>query len=1071
MSSRNVLKPAMLLGLGERGVEAASECYRFVKEVNPLVSKIVSGIGITSSGRMFRLSDDSTLLTIENLADVEHPNPYECNYGEFVSREEDISDILASHFEALTGIRFYQELEEAGYEIKTENVQVFVFAPSFDLLGSATTIPLLGILEVMKKNRRIPKNSQVSLFVLLADLSGTSDARLKRIELARTFQFLSELDYELGMNLVSQSDAMFDVGLTWLLSGKNEDNSQVGTFAEVLSVVTNTVESMIAYPVLGDLSFRHILLTKLQQRGRFYSSFGSSRIIFPEKEIIDLLCSYAVAELLKPMVTDLEEGQFDRSLVFEGCREFLAAQHITSITDLLSKEEKGNAIYQGFSHPIPKDDSIIPNLFYADVENKFKLFSERTLNDYIEKLSTQSQAVLHAKEQALENTISVDVDTEKRGLGYSVAVLRSLQGQDSRYLRGDSLEMNHTIDEVEKTVRSFYKVLLGLDVKEGSLDKLDAQIKAKDRRIGECEKELVRVSKLLERAESPADIEKLKLDQAKLLENSKVIAFERTKLVDEFEDLKSEIARLNLHIDDLHERMILKEEEERKSEEEVQEARLNVDKADKALKEAQIHLKALAELRRRIFWMLAATIPACVTAIILLTGISLSYFGILDFAKFLGFFLDNWTICLGSIVVYAIVSFLYFERKVGREFRQTKLLVQDLRSRKKSNMVQLVDAFNSKALVRWRHLVHNEALMWAKSFRDRLFEITENIEGFIKALQSTQLAALNLWATKNLPNTLSKKSVLTKSELVDTFYTKSPPSLEKHFRKVPLSSYVIKHLHQETDGSLEDALKQFVAEEFASIRSKCVEDFIFPEGPAKRTVTSVYVDSKIRSLFRSAAPLCHLDVVADVEKAEQKVAICVQDKEKSQVPELVEKLFSRKKEDFYSTGDKNVLEIDRFTIGFPLFQVSQLKSAQSCHKDLCENDAKRAYSIEKIRYQGYSPYPEALIDHDIVDQKRRLIFEAELFGFLKRDERRRFVLPNDPAPMDENELIKFLESFRGRTVKRNLEESTNKAKYEKPKECVARALRFLAQEGEDKASQLTEMMMAKKLLEELDPLA
>lgn len=1061
----------MLLGLGERGTEVASQCYQFIKLTNALISEIVGGIGIAASGNVSRLSDETSLFTFQDLADAKSLNPYESNYEAFVRREEQIRDILVSHFESLIELRFSQELEDAGYDVKTENLQVFVFAPSFDLLGSAITIPLLRILEVMKQNRRIPKGTQLSLFVFLPDLSGTPDGELKRIEMARMFQFLSELDYELDVALVNQDKAQLGVGLTWLVGGINENNNQVGKFDEVLSVVTSTVASMVAYPLLSDQSFRHILLTKLQHRGRFYSSFGSSRIIFPEKEILDLLCSYAVGELLKPLVADLKGGQFDRSLVFEGCRDFLSKQHLKSLIDLLSKDETGNGIYRDFCPPIPKEEEIVPSLFYTDVENKFKEFSERVFNEYTVKLSTQSQTLLDDIVKALEQMLSTNADADNKGMGYDVALLRSLQGQDSMYLRGDSLELSHTVDEIEKPVRSFYKAMLGLDAKEGSLDRLDAQIKAKDRRLSEYEKELDRISKRLERVESPADSERFNLDKVQIQENSKAIASERAKLVNEFENLKSDIEALNLHIDDLQERMILKDEAEGKSEGGVQEAKANLEKTDKALKEAQIQLKALASLRRKIFWRLTAAIPACFSVVVLLSGFFLSYFGILRLDKFLGFILSNWDWCFVIIVVYAFVAFLYFERKVGRQFRETGRLVHDLRNRKKSNMVDLVNAFNGKAIVRWKHLVYNQALMWTKGFREGLFQTTGEMERFIQQLQEALQSALNAWNTKNLPNSLSKKSVLTKNELIDTFYEKSPPSLEKFFRKKPLSSYMIDYLHQQKDGSLEDGLRQFLSQEFIAVGSKSVEDFIFPEGPGNHTVASVYIEPKIRSLFRSAAPLCHLDVDADKEKAAQKVAICVKDKEKSQVPQLMDRLFGSKRDDFNSTGDKNALEINRFTIGFPLFQVSQLRSAQACHKELCESDEQRGFSIDSTRYRGYSPFPETFVDRELADEKRKLIFEAELFGFLKRDSQRRFVFPGDPTPRDESELMKFLESFKGRSVRHDLEEMTSNAKNEQPKECIAKALHFLAQESGEKASQLVEMMMAKKLLEELNPLA
>jgi hypothetical protein len=414
---------------------------------------------------------------------------------------------------------------------------------------------------------------------------------------------------------------------------------------------------------------------------------------------------------------------------------------------------------------------------------------------------------------------------------------------------------------------------------------------------------------------------------------------------------------------------------------------------------------------------------------------------------------------------------MYFEKKVGRRYREAKQLVRDLRTRTKSNMIQLVNAFNDKSIVRWNHLVHNQALMWTKGFRDRLYETSEGIERIINRVQELHKSAVNKWNTGDVPNSLSKKSVLTKGELIDTFYRKSPLSMEKFLRKKPLSSYVIEHLHQSSQFSLELGLRQFVSEELEQIKQKGVEDFIFPEGPGDQTVTSVYVEAKMRGLYHSAAPLCHLDVITDTEKPEQKVAICVNKKDDSRVPEFMGRLFGCKKDDFFSTGDKNFVEVNRFTIGFPLFQVGPLRAAQASFQELSELEKQRGYSIDEGRYGDYSPFPEDSIQSEPSGRTRKLVFESVLFGFIGADTSDSFILSKEQASMTEGDLIKFLESVRGRTIRQTLEELTKKSKSEEPSACLAKVKEFLNRKDLERTQKLADILRAKELLQELNPLS
>lgn len=1051
--------PALLIGLGEYGGCVAAECLNFFKEENPELRLPVSGVKLQSNGRFEHMGE---LRQFDFQIEDFPSEGYSAISNKIISDEERITAFIEFHLNELGNQQMSSDLKTRGYQIRSI-YQILVFASCSDLVGSSATIPLLRFFGFLQKYKNIPL--EITLYVLLPNLSTESDLERKHVEAARSLAFLKELDFELTSAKNFPSDADFHIKLTWLIGSKNLDGHIIKERDEIARVVANVTESVLVYRALSDYSFLYVLAEHIEGCGRFYSSFGSSRIIYPENDVVNLATNYAMADALTHFIESVDLRKFERSTVFADCRKFLIDQKLVALSIQLSIEQSGNQIFKEFVPSISLDEKLLSPEFFLLVEKKFKDY-ERIADDAASViLPKRSEQFMEMMKQALLLLAKERIDRDYQGLGYCDGFMNTLIGADSEYLTWEALEIASTISAVEEPVREFYKKALGIDRKEAHLHRIEEDIKGKLRLGKELEKRQMSLSQRIMITSNEVDRKKMEIELQHLEDRQNSLPKDIETLEKEFEDLTNQIEALKAQIDDPARRRDLKEEAERKNQTEITNVQEEITQIDNERRSVERDLLELAELKKKVLRRLLVIYPVVTCGIIFLLGFGLQMFNMVNVLDEISWITDHWEYSFLVLLVYGIFSSLYYELRVGKILRMTRRSLHDLIIKKKAGMSRLIEAFKILAHARWNHDLHNQSLKWVKKFREWIDDHSKQLREFKNKLLLLKDKAENDWQAGQIPETLLSRSVITKED-IENYCKKVPIKLRKFFKENRFSTYYESFVHQHHISDFSEQLQNFIQEEYGELRTTGVENFM-DERTGPQFGSLLQAKHWITAAYSASAPLVSLTSV-ERKKLEEKVVVCVRDKDDSVVPEVTHRHCSLTKDNYFSTEDKNFIEINRFLIGFPLFQLGELKSYASIYEQLLKDG--HDVHIDLVRYKDHSVFPSLLVGIGENDELLRAIVLGHILGTIKRNADGSLTFGTHILGQNTEDALKFLMSLRRKSAKNTLIQEAKQKMKDFPELCISGLREFLNAEDSGDKNEVIEKKVAKSILQELDPL-
>jgi len=1066
-----IVSPALLVGLGDHASHVASACLTFFSEENPELRRIVSAILLQNDGKFVHVAggspeqqEDRVELEVGNLQADTYPGVF----NTFLSRENEICNYVEARLRELSPHHLSSELKLKGYEVRNIH-QVLIFTSSFDVIGSSTTLALLAFLGFLKRAKNI--SLEVSLYILLADLSSESDLEKKRIEATRSFAFLRELDSELTLARDHPSEAGWGVRLTWLIGSRNLNGHSIQGIEQISRVVANVTESLLAYRVLGDFSFLHVLSEHFDGRGRFYSSFGSSRIIYPEREVIDLLADCAISDALGNLLSTIELRKFERSAVFSDCRNFLLDNNLTTLDQQLSKGTDGNDIFQEFTAPsVPLDEKLLPPEYFLMLRATFEEYHRRATDASTITLPNRANQFFDQVTQILLNGIKERIDHEYRGLGYCDAFLSSLQDTDSEFLTGESLDLEYSMAAAEEPIRDFYKKALGIDIKEAQLRRVEEDIKGKRRLIDELERRKRSLEQRSMVVSSEADQKKMQIELQRLNDRLVSIPKEIEALEKQFEELTNEIETLKAQIDDPGRRRDIKASAEQAKEMEIAELEEEITHLDNKRRSTEQELIQLEELKRIVTWRICIIYPLAATGVVGIVGLALWEFNIIDISGIISDLIQSLDYAIagasGLILLYGIFSYLYYWFRIGKKLRDARQLRDNLILAKRSAMARLKAAYNSLARTSWEHNLYNEALEWFEEFRSWVANHSQKLREFRENLDSLLRQATERWGSGKIPESILERSVISKEDIKE-YYEHNRFRLSKFFKEKPISAYYAMFVADNTISQLSKNLREYLREEYIELVKTGVENIL--DGKSRfSTKRSLILENWITAAYDAAAPLVYLST-SERLKPEEKVGICVPNKDESIALDVTHRHYSFTKDHFHSTGDKNFIEINRFLIGFTLFQLGEVKYYASAYDELTKKGVE--LHIDRDKYKNHPIFPSLLASVGEQDEVLRAIVLGRLTRIIEKNADGELNFGGNAIGKSTEEALKFFMTVRAKAAKKALLKQVSQDMKERSEVCTTKLREFLESEDADDSDMTYEKKVAQNLLRELDPLA
>jgi hypothetical protein len=1058
MASKAV-SPALFIGLGEYGAQLASECLDFFCQANPHLTALASGIGLRSDGSVSLIGNDrSRKFDIPDLS----PGNYKQNAEKIAEYELQLGNLIESELNKIKRQDTVYDLRQDGVELGRDSC-VLVLADSFDSVGSGTAVPFLALLHSLQRIKSIPLATY--LYLLLPELSRESDLKKKRIEEARSFAFFKELDFELELAFFQTAESLVEVKLVWIVGDRNTQGIAAGGIDEVSKIIANVTESVLAHRALGDFSFDHALRRRPEGCGCFYSSFGSSRIVFPEKEAGSLLGVLAITESVSRFIASIESGKFDRSTVFQNCRNFLRNLDLTNLGHQLSVQEGGQEIFKPFVPLVSKDEKILPVEFFSLVEKKYDEYDREAADAATIGLQRRSKGHFERTQVMILKYVKESIDNPNQGLAYCEAFLSTLVGIESEFLISESLELPDTISAIEEPIRDFYKRLLGIDLKEAELSRVEEHLKEKNRFIEELNKSEKKLDERIARTKNEVDRKKWELDKERVRNKVEALGEEVLSLTNDFEKISKELGNLKSSVDDVTCRRRLREEEEEKCNKEIDAIKEDLVKTDEQRRATQRDLAVLREQRRKLLQKLFLVIPISLISLALIVALILLVGGAVDGADIADWFLDNYFWIAGAVVAYALAGSLYYWVKVGKRIREAKRKLQDLTAHKFALMVKLGSAYNSLSHARWIHNLHSEALAWIKNLREWIDSHSRLVREFRKQIRSVGERSRVRWEETSIPQTLLVRSVVTKEDLRN-FHKQHPLRLEKFLSGNSLSQYYEGFVQMGNISQLTSDLEQYSKREYEEFTERSVESFLMGKMQQSAEPTPK-AEKAIVALHESAAPLVNL-ANSDRDKPQELEAVLVREKEDSIVPSVMARRFSIGGDYHRSTGDKNSIEIDRFMIGFPICQIAPIRSYREAYEECVKNGMQ--ILSDSDRYERHPLFPSALVGAGDNDELVKTIVLARQVDIIVTSGNGVLTFQGLELGRTTAEIYESLLRYGARKVRETLEASVEKKVREDLVFCLARIREFLKREASMDRDEDFEKRAAKNILQERSPL-
>jgi len=989
-----ILKPTLIIGLssyGENYIKA------FENElVGSQYKNAIKFLSISDDGEV-KVDKSSTSVSIKFDKEIMNKNAIRSNYENIFKQKEKIELIIERAITNLYSVELKNDISLRNFDIT--NIQIFIYAPLFDSVGSVCIIPIVDCLTNLKKNGKIPDSTEVYFWGILADLSLQSDESKKEKEFSRCFAALSEIDYEI-LDCENKPHSNFIINFIWLLTSKNEDQVSIGKIDDLIPSIISFSQKLIVDP-FTDKSFAHLLDKELLSRKCHYSSFGSSILEFPFSETLDLLGKMSYIEVMSPFIEKINSSKYDRNEIAAFARNFISKLELNFTIEKLKVDINGQSIFQNIPFKRNLDYKKDLNEFYDECSQAFNEYENKTLNEIILKTNIKKDQLLSEyRNQLLQETSNL-IDNSEKGLPFASAFLSYLSNQNSSFFKGEFLEIGDNLIEVEEKLKRFYKELLGLDTKEKEFLRKEQDLNTKERYYQRLNEDIDRIKNeiadknLKDIVEHESEKTKSGIELNNATSKLEIIKKEIIGLKKELNELVQEINSLNLCIEDASRRRELKTKIIIGLNENSEKIKKQLTDCESEINVTKKSLNDLFEKRKKILSNLLYIFPPIV---FLISTILFIY--VTGYAPPV------------IIIAYLIWALYYYEKQVGREIRETKQTLQDKQNQKTGLLLNFQNNLTQIQYTNVDHLIHGYGYEFIKTIQDDTKAINNSIIKFIDNIKpsniqtNTEIEQINLFQ-----QTIAKNSVISREFCQHLIATKKNDII-RYFnsgRNKPLSYFWL--LYDETrDFSLIQAnIQMELKEKFNDLANNSVNDMIFRNDFIKEEYSP---NMRLKKLFEFSKPFVSLKDQNNLYSINEILILEAYSKDGEELIEIFKDL-SNKRIEFKSSDSPYRMTLTRLLIGFPLFRLYIMQICDNTMKQLGQSleEMKLMYVDEK--YTNYNIFPEYdQINEDPTENEPLKLFSlSKAFNIIEiKDKGILLKSTNKIIAKDSNSLISILKN-------------------------------------------------------------
>jgi hypothetical protein len=987
----NYYKPSLLIALDPYGKKSVDASLQYISETDEfLYNYLISDYSF--EGQHFSSLKSPGIEKYEVKAS-DGVGKYHFNYSTILDYEEQFIASCNSLFKELESIENQNRLILK--DVSTGRPQVCLFASTFHPVGSSWIIPVLKFLN------KLPNHPEVNLFLFLPELSSETAFDKQRMEKARSFACLTELDdWFADANLTN-------LNMIYVLGSRNEEGRLINNIEECLQPLTEYVYLGIKNEILTDQSFKYIFSATVQNTEKLKrcSAFGVSKLVYSRSSASEALKARGKFEILSALVQNNQLRKVDANYINTEVGKYLHSNEYYNIGSLLEKTSDGSNIYESYHFDgIPDDqDSKTPDFFFNELDKASENFNNKDFKIFIEKLSAQKQNIETRIIDSYSKQVSSIFDDEHKGYSYASSFTNHVVKKDSRFMKGNVLSEVENFESVYHNIRRFYTTKLGLDVKEKDNNELSQQIKSKkklledrERNINELEQQL---SSLGDSQADEVNCSELTIKYTTSKDENRKLQLEIITLDKKYNADRAAIEHLNKQIEDISFRKEMMNDEAAKIQSEIADMKKSIAGAHEKIISANRNLEELHEKKKNLLKWLVYIIPA--TIIVALTA--LIYFTSID---------NPLWVAAVVLVVYAIVALIVYYLKNGLPIRNAKEELAGLVLMKKRMQADLVNKHDNYFSCLFKHHLNSYALELIIVIGSKLNQIANQVDSFIKLIEQQVNEYSSRWeALMQSENKTFIRNVLSGEDLLHLFETKKEKVNHYFSDGSTLSKWFDSYIEVQEFKAIDSRMDSYLTSELSPVFDRNLLEVLYDEhvnAPVKALLTMLFAASKptinLKDDQVNGEPgVFHLVYIPALNSIQA-------EKIKEVITNLgIINLFPRE------SANLDMITFVTINVGYALYQVSSVDECkvafESCIKKEGRKDVEPDLFIED-HYFLHSLYPQD--EEEIRRDGWNNIIVAIASGIIEyNDETANFTLGSKQLGSSTQHVIKYLNTVKG----------------------------------------------------------
>jgi hypothetical protein len=477
------VRPTVLIGLGDAGGQAAAHLNGLLRGDEPDLAPLLQVLAITSEHGERIGAEGLSCLSLPDLDTAITPGVWKRNHDTLAAHEREIADLVTEAIQASRPLLAVRDLTRRGIEVDREP-GIFLVATTFDPVGSAALLPVLGFINARLHRLLADLAPQINVLLLGPDLFYRAESCPEEVY-ARTAALFRELqaaadDAERTLG----GDSLFGSFVCWLVQGQNENGNEVGGLSELLPMVSQAVAALQTNRVSGSVMVGAV---QTPAGARPFSSFGSCQIVSGCDQAAE-----AVSWGVLAAIWDRGEGEVARDETSALVETFLRRVRLTEPCSLLDCDAEGRPIVTPFRY----DGSVGPETDAADyvarLESQIDAFHRGPRLAIQRALSQRAGELLTQLSREIREEASHLIDADDHGLERAHGFLRVLVQEESEFLAGEVSDYHLTLVSSASDVRGFFDEKLGLTADRTEAQRLQSDLKTKERMLDRLQDDLAR---------------------------------------------------------------------------------------------------------------------------------------------------------------------------------------------------------------------------------------------------------------------------------------------------------------------------------------------------------------------------------------------------------------------------------------------------------------------------------------------------------------------------------------------------------------------------------------------------